>query len=716
MAPRRLLELIAGVGVLACLAALALALLLPVPSMRIVAHGDGLKLDGFRFDTEQQARTHGAIEAFILDDGTRIGAHASLVMEEPDVLPSYEAFNRFMAEQDAIARGLRDGRIDLELDDGSTLTIEARRRGLIDLPLELWLQLAFGLAGLVLGAGVWVFRRKDVAAAMYALTGAGFALSCVTAAVYSTRELALAGTWFRVLSGLNHLGAIGFAGALLALVWNYPRPVARFPILRVALGTALAWTIIDVFQLLDKSIGSMQVGIMVLFLPCFPVAAIQWVRSRQRPVERAALKWFFLSLFSGTSLFAGFVLVPPIFGGEPFAPQSLMLGVFLLVYAGIALALIRYRLFDIERWWFSAWVWFFGGVLVIALDALLVFLLQLSGLAAGAIALAAAGWLYFPLRQCLWQRILPDQTQRFADLLPRLVARAALARDTASLREVWRRMVEDTFSPLKIERIKERVESPRIDQDGQRMVIPLGIDERATAVSYPNGGSRLFSRADLKLAETLRSLVQHAAKAIDERERGIEDERQRIMRDMHDDLGSKLLAMSHSSDESVQQIARSALQDVRDILQALEAGPASLSELLEVCRWELQSRAELHGFEATFTAEVEGNPRLTAREATNVARIVREAVTNAVRHGKASMVSVRIDTDGQQLRIEVRDNGTAASPDTWPSGRGRRTMQARAADLDGGVTWMRDEARAETVVVAVLRLGSTESATTARAA
>ena len=145
-----------------------------------------------------------------------------------------------------------------------------------------------------------------------------------------------------------------------------------------------------------------------------------------------------------------------------------------------------------------------------------------------------------------------------------------------------------------------------------------------------------------------------------------------------------------------------------DILQALEAGPSRLSALLELCRWELQSRSEAHGFQPIFDApELVDDLELSAREATNIIRIVREGITNAVRHAGASRISIRLWVSGSTLGMELRNDGAAErmDPAKWASGRGRRTIRARAGDLGGHADWRVDAKTGETLLSLSLCIG-----------
>ena len=73
----------------------------------------------------------------------------------------------------------------------------------------------------------------------------------------------------------------------------------------------------------------------------------------------------------------------------------------LLLYLGMVPLFLKHRAFDLERWWFEAWIWFLGGALVVGVDLLLIYALSLHASTALAISLVVVGWIYFPMRQWL---------------------------------------------------------------------------------------------------------------------------------------------------------------------------------------------------------------------------------------------------------------------------------------------------------------------------
>ena len=80
----------------------------------------------------------------------------------------------------------------------------------------------------------------------------------------------------------------------------------------------------------------------------------------------------------------------------------------------------------------------------------------------------------------------------------------------------------------------------------------------------------------------------------------------------------------------------------------------------------------------------EGFPATTLGDAgTQILRVLQEALTNARRHSGAGNVTVRLSEDGNDLVVEVDDDGRGFEPGTTTPGVGLRSMRERAATLGG---------------------------------
>jgi signal transduction histidine kinase len=179
-----------------------------------------------------------------------------------------------------------------------------------------------------------------------------------------------------------------------------------------------------------------------------------------------------------------------------------------------------------------------------------------------------------------------------------------------------------------------------------------------------------------------------------ERVKASAQERQRIMQDMHDGLGSQLLSSlmlverGALTNEQVAQILRESIDDMRLAIDALAAENSDLLSALGNMRYRMEPRLKVAGMELQWDArglpeEVDIDPNAVLP----VLRIVQEALTNAIKHSRARAVRVTLgvdhDGDSQSLSIRVTDNGRglAAAPVAPGVGRGMLNMRNRAGKI-----------------------------------
>ena len=212
----------------------------------------------------------------------------------------------------------------------------------------------------------------------------------------------------------------------------------------------------------------------------------------------------------------------------------------------------------------------------------------------------------------------------------------------------------------------------------------LQVFARALRVAE-DGKENLEGRVQEITAEIERNFAQLAELRV---EQVTEKERKRIAADLHDDLGAKLLTIVHTSEsERISTLAREALEEMRLSVRGLTGRPMRLADALADWRAETVLRLGQANIEADWrgpTDEIE--QLLPARGFVQTTRILREAVSNIIKHSGASHCKVRCAISERQFGLTVQDNGKGIPMELdgkLDRGHGMSSMKNRAKQMQG---------------------------------
>lgn len=611
------------------------------------------------------------------------------LIEEPDFFNTYAEMAEFFTRQTTFDAMLRDKQVTLVWAEASgaetQVTVTPTKRPFSSLPMVFWFQVVVGFIGFLIASWIFLLRKDDWAARMFWLSGVSFPIFTMPAAIYSTRELAMQGETFRWLASLNHLGAFMFGCALVAIFMTYPRRLVR-PIHLLWLPAIFGfWLAADVFRWApDQDWGSrMPVSIEMLLAIVF--AVVQWRKTRGQPLERAALRWFTLSTLVGSGLFIFMTVGSQVLGLFDMPKQGYAFGYFLLIYIGIALGLRHYQLFDMDEWAYRGFMWVVGALSVIALDALLIYF-GLTEAASLGVSLLIAGWLYFPLRQWLWQRIVKKHYPKFESLLPELSAIAFTASHSEQ-KFRWESFLMRVFDPLEMKQGEVENKEVGVREEGLALQVPACATLPSYTLRYAGRGIRLFSTRDADFAMALSELLHQVMGGRSSYEQGVAQERLRIGRDLHDNIGARLLKLIHHLRGTPDaELARDAMKDLRTSIAAMDSQPVPLRDALADWRAEASSRCEvakclLTWDQAKQVPEVDLPPRMKGM----LESVMREVITNALKHASPQSIQVSVEASETKMKVNVENDGDIADPLTWQDGYGLRNIRGRMEELGGNL-------------------------------
>jgi two-component system sensor histidine kinase UhpB len=182
----------------------------------------------------------------------------------------------------------------------------------------------------------------------------------------------------------------------------------------------------------------------------------------------------------------------------------------------------------------------------------------------------------------------------------------------------------------------------------------------------------------------------YASRAQLQMDQAANEERQRIMRDMHDGLGSQLMSMLLAARRGAAKPAmvaeglQAVIDDMRLLIDSMDSVGESLGSAFVLFRERVKGRVEGTGMTFHWHEDSAAElPAMSPREVLQVFRIMQEAVTNALRHSGGTALSVTIAPSPEpahSVRIGICDNG-AGLGQANPRGKGMDSMTARAAGI-----------------------------------
>jgi signal transduction histidine kinase len=182
-----------------------------------------------------------------------------------------------------------------------------------------------------------------------------------------------------------------------------------------------------------------------------------------------------------------------------------------------------------------------------------------------------------------------------------------------------------------------------------------------------------------------------------EQQQTLSNERQRLMQDMHDGLGSSLTSAIRSvergamSDAAVTQVLKDCMDDLKLAIDSMEPVEADLLLLLATLRFRLEPRLEDTGVSLRWNVhELPALDWLDPSAALHILRIVQESVANILRHTRATEITVRTAVEGAGVQVSIADNGQGFDVDralSEAAGRGLHNQQRRALAIGGTVAW-----------------------------
>jgi two-component system, NarL family, sensor kinase len=604
-----------------------------------------------------------------------------------------------------------------------------------------------GAVGFAVAGALVVFQRPDNRLGWVFCAGALSMSVLGVGGAYANRALVHApgslpgGLFAAWLSDLAAIPTVGLFAGVLPQLFPTGRPISRW--WRLPLWAAWAYIVLgavgnafvphqlesvpaEASPYAIAAAKGLFTGFIVLSVPLGAVALIGALASlvvrwrRATGDERQQLKWF----IAGVCLLPAPLILHQV---APVASDAALSVLFAVIPATLGVAILRYRLYDLDLVVRRAVAYTAVSVVVAGLYLGLVAMAQLAvggtvSLGVHLAAAVAAAAVFQPIRARIQgavdRRFYGDRARPYeavarlgrrleGALVPEIVLPGVVETVAGALRlpyaaidlrdgDQWlpaaehgRRAGDPVSFPMTYQAkvVGRMLVCPRARQDGlsaadQRLLADLARQAGVAAQAVRTTTALQRSRAELIAAR--------------------EEERRRLRRDLHDGLGPTLAGVTmglHAAATLVPTDPREAERLLAALERQIEEAIADIRRLVYGLRppaldeFGLVRAVQLHaariegtpeGLVVTVDSPPQGLGKLPAAVEVAAYRIVTEALTNVARHAGARTAAVRLSLNGA-LELEVTDDGCGLPPD-HAAGVGITGMRERAAELGGVLT------------------------------
>jgi signal transduction histidine kinase len=221
-------------------------------------------------------------------------------------------------------------------------------------------------------------------------------------------------------------------------------------------------------------------------------------------------------------------------------------------------------------------------------------------------------------------------------------------------------------------------------------VIALAVILLLSLRSYRHK-QKLYSQRLLTLQK------EHEVTTLKAKMQAREEERDRIAREMHDDVGSALTTILYLSDDlktqnkeaainsadRIASTASSVVDKMNEIIWSMNPDYDTLNDLIAYTRRHCAEFLTDHNLEHQLEIpQTITDLPLSGEQRRNIYLVIKEALHNIVKHANATKVKIVFQLNGQQLNVTIHDNGHGLQQ-TSPFGNGLKNMRRRVKNIGG---------------------------------
>ena len=213
----------------------------------------------------------------------------------------------------------------------------------------------------------------------------------------------------------------------------------------------------------------------------------------------------------------------------------------------------------------------------------------------------------------------------------------------------------------------------------------------------------IYKRNQLKRKQLQKEIDLNDALSVIKTQNRLQEQRLRISRDLHDNIGSQLTFIISSIDnlKYISKDANSKLKDklssissftgdtihqLRDTIWAMNKSEITIEDLhARILSFIEKAKTATENIEFDIEQEISESFSLTSIKGMNIFRVIQEAINNAIKYAEASKINISISKNNENLKISIKDNGTGFDIKTVDLGNGLSNMEKRMSEINGKI-------------------------------
>jgi signal transduction histidine kinase len=181
----------------------------------------------------------------------------------------------------------------------------------------------------------------------------------------------------------------------------------------------------------------------------------------------------------------------------------------------------------------------------------------------------------------------------------------------------------------------------------------------------------------------------------------LQEQRLRISRDLHDNIGSQLTFIISSIDNlkfltkasdnklkgklsDINSFATSTISQLRDTIWAMNKNEISYEDFYgRLLTFIEKAKMVKTDIKFNLSNSINSTPTFSSVEGINIFRVIQESLNNAIKYADASKIEIQLSENEKNILVSVQDNGVGFNINDIEMGNGLNNMQARISEIEG---------------------------------